>query len=60
MATGLGMTSDEWNALRKDVDDSFWVMRAIGFECLGLTSFWIAANDCLFFYSDTRIPSLTQ
>jgi hypothetical protein len=30
MAIGLGMTPDEWQELRNQVDDSFWVMRAIG------------------------------
>jgi hypothetical protein len=30
MAVGLGMTSSEWNNLRSQVDDSFWVMRIIG------------------------------
>jgi hypothetical protein len=30
MATGLGMTADEWEALKAQVDDSFWVMRIIG------------------------------
>lgn len=30
MAAGLGMTADEWEGLRSQVDDSFWVMRIIG------------------------------
>jgi hypothetical protein len=30
MADGLGMTPEEWSDLRAQVDDSFWVMRAIG------------------------------
>lgn len=30
MALGLGMTTEEWLDLRGQVDDSFWVMRAIG------------------------------
>lgn len=30
MAAGLGMTADEWEGLRSQVDDSFWVMRLIG------------------------------
>ncbi|KAF8827656.1 hypothetical protein HHX47_DHR4000051 [Lentinula edodes] len=34
MAVGLGMTPDEWQELRTEVDDSFWVMRAIGLEFL--------------------------
>jgi isopenicillin N synthase-like dioxygenase len=34
MAAGLGMTSEEWSDLRAQVDDSFWVMRAIGYPPL--------------------------
>ncbi|KAF8295743.1 Clavaminate synthase-like protein [Clavulina sp. PMI_390] len=34
MATGLGMTPDEWSGLRAQVDDSFWVMRVIGYPQL--------------------------
>ncbi|RDB14799.1 hypothetical protein Hypma_016232 [Hypsizygus marmoreus] len=34
MALGLGMSTDEWNELRKQVDDSFWVMRVIGYPPL--------------------------
>ena len=30
MADGLGMSPEEWQELRKQVDDSFWVMRVIG------------------------------
>ncbi|KAL7279975.1 hypothetical protein ACG7TL_006386 [Trametes sanguinea] len=30
MATGLGLTPEEWHELRSKVDDSFWVMRIIG------------------------------
>ena len=30
MSVGLGMTPDEWQELRSQVDDSFWVMRIIG------------------------------
>jgi len=30
MSIGLGMTRDEWEDLRNQVDDSFWVMRVIG------------------------------
>lgn len=30
MASGLGLTSEEWQELRSQVDDSFWVMRIIG------------------------------
>jgi len=34
MADGLGMTPDEWIDLRAQVDESFWVMRAIGYPPL--------------------------
>ncbi|KAL0578636.1 hypothetical protein V5O48_003379 [Marasmius crinis-equi] len=34
MAAGLGMTTEEWNELRSQVDKSFWVMRAIGYPPL--------------------------
>ncbi|OSD07250.1 Clavaminate synthase-like protein [Trametes coccinea BRFM310] len=34
MATGLGLTPEEWHELRSKVDDSFWVMRIIGYPPL--------------------------
>ncbi|KIM29999.1 hypothetical protein M408DRAFT_67030 [Serendipita vermifera MAFF 305830] len=34
MAKGLGMTREEWLDLRSKVDDSFWVMRIIGYPPL--------------------------
>ncbi|TFK40646.1 Clavaminate synthase-like protein [Crucibulum laeve] len=34
MADGLRMTPDEWKDLRSQVDDSFWVMRVIGYPPL--------------------------
>ncbi|KAJ7069800.1 Clavaminate synthase-like protein [Mycena amicta] len=34
MAVGLGMTPGEWHELCAQVDDSFWVMRAIGYPPL--------------------------
>uniref|UniRef100_A0A8H7XPF6 Fe2OG dioxygenase domain-containing protein n=1 Tax=Psilocybe cubensis TaxID=181762 RepID=A0A8H7XPF6_PSICU len=34
MSMGLGMTSQEWQDLRSQVDDSFWVMRVIGYPPL--------------------------
>ncbi|KAF9013417.1 hypothetical protein BDQ17DRAFT_1231904 [Cyathus striatus] len=34
MANGLGMTREEWQELRGQVDDSFWVMRIIGYPPL--------------------------
>ena len=30
MATGLGMTNAEWEDLKAEIDDSFWVLRIIG------------------------------
>lgn len=30
MALGLGMTPDEWQQLRGQVDDGFWGLRTIG------------------------------
>jgi hypothetical protein len=30
MAMGLGMTDAEWEDLKSQVDDSFWVLRIIG------------------------------
>lgn len=30
MAVGLGMAAEEWQQLRSQVNDSFWVMRVIG------------------------------
>ena len=30
MAMGLGMTNDEWEDLKAQVDDSFWVLRILG------------------------------
>ncbi|EMD39973.1 hypothetical protein CERSUDRAFT_112209 [Gelatoporia subvermispora B] len=34
MANGLGMSPEEWAELRAQVDDSFWVMRVIGYPPL--------------------------
>ncbi|KJA24044.1 hypothetical protein HYPSUDRAFT_200860 [Hypholoma sublateritium FD-334 SS-4] len=34
MSIGLGLTREEWNDLRSQVDDSFWVMRVIGYPPL--------------------------
>ncbi|KAG6830023.1 hypothetical protein H0H92_002551 [Tricholoma furcatifolium] len=34
MSQGLGMTNNEWLGLRAQVDDSFWVMRVIGYPPL--------------------------
>ncbi|KAI5122786.1 hypothetical protein M0805_000130 [Coniferiporia weirii] len=34
MSVGLGMTEEEWSDLKSKVDDSFWVMRVIGYPPL--------------------------
>ncbi|EPQ54484.1 Clavaminate synthase-like protein [Gloeophyllum trabeum ATCC 11539] len=34
MATGLGMSPEEWKDLKSKVDDSFWVLRVIGYPPL--------------------------
>lgn len=34
MAIGLGLTPEEWQGLRSQIDDSFWVMRVIGYPPL--------------------------
>ncbi|KLO11483.1 Clavaminate synthase-like protein [Schizopora paradoxa] len=34
MSLGLGMSEDQWKDLRSKVDDSFWVMRIIGYPPL--------------------------
>ena len=34
MAYGLGMDAEEWQELRAQVDDSFWVLRIIGLSSM--------------------------
>lgn len=34
MAAGLGASAEEWNELKAQVDDSFWVLRVIGYPSL--------------------------
>ncbi|TFK52566.1 Clavaminate synthase-like protein [Heliocybe sulcata] len=34
MSVGLGMTPEEWEELKSKVDDSFWVLRVIGYPPL--------------------------
>ncbi|KAI6122501.1 hypothetical protein EDD16DRAFT_1691831 [Pisolithus croceorrhizus] len=34
MANGLGLSEDEWKELRSQVDNSFWIVRAIGYPPL--------------------------
>ncbi len=38
MADGLGMSSNEWEELKALVDDTFWVMRLIGYPKLPKTN----------------------
>ncbi|KAJ7250880.1 Clavaminate synthase-like protein [Mycena haematopus] len=65
MALGLGMTPDEWEELRGQVDDSFWVMRAIGYPPLpdGSDGFSCGAHKdygCLTFLYADPTPSALQ
>ncbi|KAJ7109721.1 hypothetical protein C8R43DRAFT_1091703 [Mycena crocata] len=65
MAAGLGMTPDEWQELRSQVDDSFWVMRAIGYPPLPDDSdgFSCGAHKdygCLTFLHSDPTPSALQ
>jgi len=65
MALGLGMTPDEWQELRDQVDDSFWVMRAIGYPPLpeGSDGFSCGAHKdygCLTFLYADPTPSALQ
>ncbi|KAJ6508798.1 Clavaminate synthase-like protein [Mycena sanguinolenta] len=65
MALGLGMTLDEWKELRAQVDDSFWVMRAIGYPPLpdGSDGFSCGAHKdygCLTFLYADPTPSALQ
>ncbi|KAJ7134614.1 Clavaminate synthase-like protein [Mycena epipterygia] len=65
MAIGLGMTPDEWQDLRSQVDDSFWVMRAIGYPPLPEDSdgFSCGAHKdygCLTFLHADPTPSALQ
>ncbi|OBZ71720.1 hypothetical protein A0H81_08331 [Grifola frondosa] len=64
MAAGLGMTPEEWSELRTQVDDSFWVMRAIGYPPLpnGYDGYSCGAHrdyGCLtFLYADSTPGAL--
>ncbi|KAF7365225.1 Oxoglutarate 3-dioxygenase [Mycena venus] len=65
MALGLGMTPEEWLELRSQVDDSFWVMRAIGYPPLPNDSdgFSCGAHKdygCLTFLYADPTPSALQ
>ena len=54
MATGLGMTPEEWAELRSKVDDSFWVMRIIGIAILTIY------DDRTLLTARRRIPSPSE
>ncbi|PVF97181.1 Clavaminate synthase-like protein [Serendipita vermifera] len=64
MAVGLGMSEEEWQNLRSKVDDSFWVMRIIGYPPLppGYDGFSCGAHKdygCLtFLYADPTPAAL--
>lgn len=65
MAMGLGMTQTEWEDLRSKVDDSFWVMRIIGYPPLPSThdGFSCGAHrdyGCLTFLYADPTPSALQ
>ncbi|KAG6910675.1 hypothetical protein DXG01_008719 [Tephrocybe rancida] len=59
MAQGLGMTAEEWQGLRAQVDDSFWVMRAIGYPPLPPNSDGFSCGAHKFLYADPT-PSALQ
>ena len=46
MSVGLGMTPEEWEGLRTQVDDSFWVMRIIGLFLFTYYSAKTNAEEC--------------
>ncbi|GJJ15759.1 hypothetical protein Clacol_010037 [Clathrus columnatus] len=52
MAEGLGLTTEEWESLRSQVDDSFWVMRVIGYPPLPDDHDGISCGAHKFLYAD--------
>ena len=56
MADGLGLTKEEWEELKSQVDDSFWVMRIIGMSYRNI-SLLILGIEIASAY--VRIPSVT-
>ncbi|KAF8798792.1 Clavaminate synthase-like protein [Phlegmacium glaucopus] len=65
IAEGLGMTKEEWRELRNQVDDSFWVMRVIGYPPLpndhdGLSCGAHRDYGCLTFLYADPTPSALQ
>ncbi|KAK6909611.1 hypothetical protein L486_00740 [Kwoniella mangroviensis CBS 10435] len=65
MADGLGMTSEEWDELGGMVNDSFWVMRVIGYPPLPNGADGISCGEhkdygCLTLLHADPIPSSLQ
>lgn len=65
MAMGLGMTEDEWLDLKSKVDNSFWVMRIIGYPPLpndhdGFSCGAHKDYGCLTFLAADSTPSALQ
>ncbi|KAF8908967.1 hypothetical protein CPB84DRAFT_1813218 [Gymnopilus junonius] len=59
MSIGLGMTREEWQDLRGQVDDSFWVMRIIGYPPLPNDHDGFSCGAHNFLYADPT-PSALQ
>ncbi|KAG6820182.1 hypothetical protein H0H93_004313 [Arthromyces matolae] len=59
MAQGLNMTEQEWLELRGKVDDSFWVMRVIGYPPLPSNDTGFSCGAHKFLYADPT-PSALQ
>ncbi|KZW03339.1 Clavaminate synthase-like protein [Exidia glandulosa HHB12029] len=65
MAAGLGLTAEEWLDLRSKVDNSFWVMRVIGYPPLpndhdGFSCGSHKDYGCLTFLHADSTPSALQ
>ncbi|KAF8517425.1 hypothetical protein BU17DRAFT_49951 [Hysterangium stoloniferum] len=65
MAVGLGMASGEWEDLRSKVDESFWIMRVIGYPPLpedhdGISCGAHKDYGCLTFLYADPTPSALQ
>jgi hypothetical protein len=55
MAVGLGMTAEEWKELKSQVNESFWVMRVIGYPPLlnDYDGFSCGAHKCEYYLQAT-------
>ncbi|KAG9080256.1 hypothetical protein FRC06_006863, partial [Ceratobasidium sp. 370] len=65
MAHGLGMSEEEWVDLRSKIDDSFWVMRVIGYPPLSTEADGISCGahkdyGCLTFLFADPTPKALQ